>query len=298
MFIKNEELDSLSEEMIDILIQHISYDGSLMQDLMKRVGNINFEDLKLKMYTFIKEDLFKINIDKNLLNRLNSSIFILLLVLDKANNKKKRTDLLKEIYFEEGVVKNLCLINLHSANNLKITFDFSGLYFEECHFENFENFTECSFDEKTFFRKCIFLSPLHRKGVHVLLKYKHFDQTTDGICRLDALIDVLEEQKKTFDEKNLDIRKVLKQIIRLFWQGSTFRQKLKDEIRKKMKNNNHIIDILVKRGVIDEIKVVTAQKRNDKAYRLNTNYGNLRKIMEENESCVEFEKIVNMFDDV
>lgn len=295
IFLNNENFIDLTENMTEILVQHISYDGSLMKDLEKRLSNIDFEELKLKIFTFIKEELYeKTKIEKSLLNRVNSSLFTLLLVLGKFSDRELRTELLKEIYEEENKIKKLCLINLHTLTANKILFDFKDLYFEDCYFENFENFTECSFNEKTFFSKCSFIAPLHKKGIKSQFEYKNFDQTEAGQCNLEGIIDVLEERKNDKDDVETDIRNVLKIILRLFWENSTFRQKQKDEIRKKMKNNNDIIDILVKKNILNEVPVTTRQKRNDRAYRLNEKYSNLRKIMEENDTCSEFEEIVNI----
>lgn len=298
LFLKNDNLNTLSDDMIDILIQHISYDGSLMKDLNKRLEGIDFEEMKLKIFTFLKEELYcKNNIDKSLKNRINSSLFVLLLVLGKFNNKEERTELLKEIYEDNSRIIKLCLINLHGTDSSKILFDFSDLYFEECYFENFENFTECSFSKETFFSKSNFISPLHRKGINTSLDYKNFDQSEKGQCNLKGIIDVLEQRKKNENDFESDIRNILKKIFRLFWQNSSFRQKQKDEIRKKMKNNNDIVDILLKNNILEEVSVVTKQKRNDKAYRVNEDFSNLRKVMEENNTCSEFEFIVSQVND-
>lgn len=59
LFIRNDNLNNIVENMIEVLIQHISYDGSLMKDLTKRLEDINFDDLKLKIYSYIKEELYQ-----------------------------------------------------------------------------------------------------------------------------------------------------------------------------------------------------------------------------------------------
>jgi len=200
---------------------------------------------------------------------------------------------MKEMYEEDGKINNLSLINLHSTNT-KITFDFSDLEFVNCHFENFENFSECTFNEKTFFSKSTFIAPLHKQGVQIKFSKKNFDQSEQGKCQLEGLIDILEESENNKLSYEENLRKELKRIFRLFWQGSTFKQKLKNDIRSKMKNNNQLIDFLVSEDIILEITVSTKQKRNDKAYKVNSKYSNLRKIMEENSTCSEFEEIVKI----
>ena len=294
-FIKHNDLNKISENMIDVLIQHVSYDGSLMKDLFKRLEKLDFEELKTNILIYIKDELKnKRDLNDNIKNRINSSLFILLMVLGKCINKDSKTELMKEIYEEErGKIENLCLINLHSTNS-KITFDFSSLYFENCHFENYEHFSECNFNEKTFFSKCIFIAPLYKKSIHIKFSKKNFDQSEQGQCQLDGLFEILEESENDQSDQEEVLRNELKRIFRLFWQGSTFKQKLKNEIRKKMKNNNQLIDLLVEKIIITEVKVVTSQKRHDKAYKINNKYSNLRKIMEENNTCSEFEEVVTI----
>jgi hypothetical protein len=293
-FIKNNDLDNISKDMIDILIQHISYDGSLMKDLLKRLEELDFEELKTNILIYIKDELKnRRDLDDNIKNRVSSSLFILLMVLGKCNNKHSKTELMKEIYEEKEIIENLCLINLHSTNS-KITFDFNDLYFKNCHFENYENFSECNFNEKTFFSKCTFIAPLYKKNIHIKFSKKNFDQSEHDQCQLDGLYEILEESENDQSSQEEVLRNELKRIFRLFWQGSTFKQKLKNEIRKKMKNNNKLIDLLVEKNIFIEANVVTSQKRHDKAYKINKKYANLRKIMEENNTCSEFEEIVTI----
>jgi hypothetical protein len=293
-FIKHNNLNDISKDMIDILIQHISYDGSLMKDLLKRLEKLDFEDLKSNIFTYVKDELKnRKDLDNNIKNRINSSLFILLMALGKCNNKNLRTELMKEIYEEKGIIENLCLINLHSTNS-KITFDFNDLHFENCHFENYENFSECNFNEKTFFSKCTFIAPLYKKNIHIKFSKKNFDQSEHGQCQLDGLFEILEESENDQSNQEGSLRNDLKRVFRLFWQGSTFKQKLKNEIRKKMKNNNKLIDLLVEKDILIEVNVVTSQKRHDKAYKINKKYSNLRKIMEENNTCSEFEEIITI----
>jgi hypothetical protein len=298
LFLNDGNFESVTENMIDIIIQHISYDGSLMKDLIRRLEYTDYENLKLKIYEYIKEKLLdeEKTLNQELRYRLNSSLFILLLVLSKSDNKNSRTELLREIYEEDSIVKNLCIINLHTLNSSKPIFNFENLQFEECHFENYEYFTECSFNENTFFKKCSFIAPLNRTGISPSLSYRNFDQTESGRCQLEGIIDILEEQKNNLSKKDLNLRKNLKQILKFFWQNSSFRQKQKDEVRKKLKRHNDIIEKLLGYKVLVEVSVVTKQKRNDKAYKIDAKYNNLRKIMEENSTCSEFEEIIQLFE--
>jgi hypothetical protein len=51
---------------------------------------------------------------------------------------------------------------------------------------------------------------------------------------------------------------------------------------------------LLKQKVIIKTNITTKQKRNDYRYKIDPSFSNLRKIMEENDSCVEFEEIIKI----
>ncbi len=295
IFLNKGDFEKIDEDIIEILIQHISYDGSLMKDLAKRLNDIDYEEFKISILELLTEKLYKIdNLDESKRKRLSSSLFILLLVLSPASNTEARTELLKELFEDEGEknkIKNLYLINLHTSGADKPIFNFSDLKFTQCHFENYEYFTGCECNSDTFFTESIFMSPLHIEGVNPTIRLKNIDTNT---CNAEGIIEVLQKSEKKLMYENLDIRINLKQIIKFFWSSSAFRQKSEAETRKKLRTHTRLIDILIKEKIIQQVHVHTKQKRHDTAYQINSEYSNLRKIMEENYTCSEFEKIVSI----
>lgn len=293
IFFKENNFDDIEKEIIDISIQHISYDGSLMKDLKDRLREVDYEELKIAILMFITDRLPFLDIDEESKKRFNSSLFILLLVLSTAINTEERTNILKEIYSHENdEIQNLCIINLHTIGANKPLFNFSGMKFINCHFENYEYFTECPMDSDTFFTDCIFLEPLHREGINPDMTLKNIDASTG---HPEGIIGVLQNKEKEMNRNHQGLRHDLKQVIKFFWSSSAFQQKTEEETLKKLRDYTRIIEKLIKEKVILKISVTTKQKRNDTAYKINPDYSNLRKIMEENNSCYEFDRIIKLF---
>lgn len=294
IFFQENDFSRINKELVEIINQHVSYDGSLAKNLVERLNKkIDFEDLKFSILQFIEEQLFNVkDFNDEIKKRLNSSLFILLLKLKDNNNTEQRTELLKEIYQrDKNLIKNFCIINLHTTSLNKPLFDFKDLKFENCHFENYDFFTECKFSEKTFFTNTAFISPLHRDGISTELTWGNIEKSS---CNTEGIMEVLDNQKEKSEKKCDSLRKDLKQIFKFFWSSSAFKQKTKEEMYKKLRSNSQLLEILIDKSIILKEQVTTKQKRNDVAYSINSKYSNLRKIMEENDTCFEFEDIVQM----
>jgi len=295
-YIKDNNLKSIDRDLAEIIIQHISYDGSLSKDIKKRLENtIVYDELKLEIYEFIEE--INSNQSMDFLNdymkkQLISSFFILLLILGKHNNIDDRTSIMKELFCNsEEVISDLCLINLHTTESFKPIFNFNNLKFNNCYFENYEYFTECKFNEKTFFKNTTFIAPLHRENINSNLNWNNIEITT---CAIEGIVKFLQEKQQRLEEQDTDLRKDLKHIIKFFWSGSTFKSKTEEETLKKLRTYNQLLSKLLKQKVIIKTNITTKQKRNDYRYKIDPSFSNLRKIMEENDSCVEFEEIIKI----
>lgn len=293
-FLQENDFTKINKGIIEILIQHISYDGSLSKALKMRLENkINIEDLKFSILEFLSNksndiDLHETEIGK----RLNSSLFILLLVIDSANDIETRTMLLKEIYEQDNnLISNLSIINLHTTSANRPVFDFSDIKFHNCHFENYEYFTECKFNNNTFFDNTTFLAPLHRDGINSQLNWDNIEARS---CKTEGIVDVLNYKKEQAEQADDYLRTGLKKILKFFWTGSAFKQKTEEELAKRLRDYHRLFEQLVKEKVFMKKSVTTKKKRSEACYVLHDDYSDLRKIMEENESCIEFEKIIKI----
>lgn len=110
--------------------------------------------------------------------KIISNYFIVCLELNfatKSNSTLENTKLLNMLFETKMIINNLAIINLNSS----VKFDFSGLYFNECYFDNYSSFGECRFDDKTIFYKCYLLNIKFNKTSNVIPSDRFQDCTKD-----------------------------------------------------------------------------------------------------------------------
>lgn len=287
---------NLDEYLIDIIKNYINFDNDFVSIIKNRISDKEKfkEDLFLLLLELIElkqrqsSDIIYIN-RKNLI-----SAFFILLILNNESNKNMRTNLLKDIFMKGEYIENLSLINLHSTNK-KVNFDFKGLKFNNCHFENFENFLECDFDESTFFRNCSFLPKLRKNSnITSSLTPNNVDNST---CRYDGLQPYFEEIKERgIKEKDLH-DKFLRDVIKFFWKGVGFKILPKQSVNNKFKNHNELLKKLISISFLKEKKVTTTRERMEPHYYIEESFNGVRKIMEQNRTCIEFERLKKLMRD-
>ncbi len=287
-FINNSDLEKLKEDDFSLITQYISFDNDFTKSLKQRLNEKTFEDLKMKLLLLVNDEIKVSFLDKEGIRELSSALFTLMLSLKDDFNKNQRTELLKEIFLKDNLIQNLTIINLHSKSK-KIIFNFENLTFQYCYFENYENFGECDFNQKTKFINSIFKPKLIRKGINTALTRNNIDYSS---CNMEGLDYLLVSKEYEFENESDEIRREVKRILNYFWSGSYFTRKLASEANNKFKNNYLTFQALIAMDVINKITVTTSQKRNDNAYIINEEFLDLRKIFEENNTCNEFEIIV------
>lgn len=153
---------AINEQVISILLKEGRFGSSLFHEVTKRNAKSWNEDNILKIVSLM-EDAQQINIPSikdasGLKHQVKSSFFALALTINQSrhnNQTKSNTDLLKEMFGTNQVVKELSLVNFIILEG-NIKFDFSGLVFKDCYFDSYESFWECKFDFSTRFLDCTF----------------------------------------------------------------------------------------------------------------------------------------------
>lgn len=287
------KLSNLNSYLIDILKDYVNYDNDFVEDLKIRINDT--EKLKSDLYLLLA-DLTELDPNKysdiiNINKKHITSSFFILLLLNNEYSKEARTALLKDIFMTGKCIENFSLINLHTINK-KINFDFKGLKFNNCHFENFENFFECDFDEDTYFRNSTFLPKLRKNSqISSSLTQNNIDNST---CRYDGLQGYFDEIKeKGVKERDLN-DKFLRDVIRFFWKGIGFKIIPKQNVNNRFKNNYALLDKLLSISFLKEKKITTTRERKEPHYYISEEFDGVRKIMEENQTCVEFERVKKM----
>ena len=128
----------------------------MINDVVSRFDNWSEDDI---LYA---SDMIKNISDSNLVNMKDKKIIIsnyfnvciALNIKMRNNDILSNTQLLLNLFESHGKICNLSIVNL--STNIK--FDFSGLYFNECHFDNYEDFWKCKFNNETIFNKCHLLN--------------------------------------------------------------------------------------------------------------------------------------------
>lgn len=288
-FFANQEFDTIDKTIFNLLVRQISFGNEFTSMLKARLGSSFSEDLKI-IITLLMDNEYQINYlkDDSQLMLLNSSLFILLLDICNDLDKNDRTNLLKEIYEKDGYIENLNIIDLHSDSK-NITFDFRGLKFNNCLFDNYDRFSECIFDNSTIFKNTVFKPKLSHKGLSTNISNHNIDFSTCNTVGLDNLLQMKIALK---DVRRDETRRNVKRIVSYFWNNGYFTDKLEREAKNRFKNIYQTFENLISIEVILAKKQSTSQKRQDTLYYISDDYLDLKKIFEENMSCYEFESIL------
>lgn len=280
----------LEDDFKEIMIEYIKYDNSFTEYISRR---IKFDDEFQLFAISILEDLIAEIKEKESIEtrRLISSILILLLVSLRESNQKNdivaKTELLVNIFGQN--LEFLTLINLFGAdkNNYPI-FNFEGKTIKNAWFENYEYFWECKYDEYTSFEDSIFKYLEPRKQIS--LPKIHDNLFKD--CDISGIEKIIQNEKNKHETKTKQINKNLLKIFRHFEQSGTFKEKKIDDTRKKC--DTVILDKLINNNVIEAYK--NPSRPTLKQYRVLDEYHNIVKILSQEGTCLEFEKVLKFLE--
>lgn len=286
--IRDDHLENMDEYIKDIFTSDIQYGGFIERELLNRLKSedISNDDIKGNIWMLIevlKSDDMKIQ-DKKLV----SSLFFFLLSLLELKDINERTALMKEIFgISAQEIGNLCLFNIHSSSGTKPTFNFTGLTVDNSHLENYDCLSSCKFDEKTFFNNTQLLGKLVSGNINLSL-----DNFETSNCNMTGILKHLSNK----NSEKIDLKSKILKCISLFWFNSEFKVMTKEEIERKMKKDNQTLVKLIELNVIKRTRFTDKKKRNQNSYEISKEFSNLRKVMEENNSCLELENIIKSWD--
>ncbi|HHK8502144.1 TPA: NACHT domain-containing protein [Vibrio parahaemolyticus] len=282
--IRDDHLENMEEHIKDIFTSDIQYGGFIEKELLNRLKSekISNDDIKENVWMSIEslksDDMYIQD------RKLVSSLFLFLLNLLELKDINERTTLMKEMFgVSEQKVSNLCLFNVHSSSGRKPTFNFTGLTVENSHFENYDCLSNCKFDEKTFFNNTQFLGELVSGNINLSL-----DNFETSNCNMTGVLKHLLNK----NSEEVDLKSKILKCISLFWFNSEFKIMTKEEIERKMKKDNQTLVKLIDLNVIKRTRFTDKKKRNQNSYEISKDFSNLRKVMEENNSCLELENII------
>ena len=287
-FFIDKDISKLDHDLKEIISEYIRYDNSFTSYICDRT---NYSDeLKLFVISMVEQFISNLKIKEDTCQRgLISSMLILLLVSLKKSNIKcdiqTRTSLLEDVFGKN--YDYLSLINIFGKNNINPTFNFKDIEITNAWFENYEYFWECKINASTSFRDSTFnhLLPRDRINIPNIHKNLFIDCDTSGIK------DILDKSNIDANEKENSIKQEILKIFRLFEQGSTFKEQKIEHINKRA--NQIILDVLINKKVITPYK--NPKKPKMKQYRISEEYFDVIKILEQNGTNVDLQKILSMF---
>ena len=173
--------EKASDELLD-LFKVSTFGSGLAKEVTRRI--VNWTENELTKLSDIVDQIRSKEIDDKEL--ILSGVFNIAFYINRkfnSNTTIDNTKLIKDLFGASGHLRNLCLINIFD-NKQKVKFDFSGLYLEDCTFDNYANFWDCTFDEKIYFTNCT-LKQLGKKLSKDEIPFD-FDRNVDKNCKTDA----------------------------------------------------------------------------------------------------------------
>lgn len=146
---------SVTNFLIDLIIENCWYGSSLNNDIVQRIEQFSEDDILLvsDIISQIRSDS-KLKLD--IVKKATGNIFNLCLNINhkfKNNNIDTNTDLLKNLFeISKNKIDRLYLININSDQNVK--FNFSNLVISNSSIISFSSFWKCTFNENTKFANC------------------------------------------------------------------------------------------------------------------------------------------------
>lgn len=287
-FFNKHIISEFSNDLKAIINKYIHYDNSFTELMCERL--IFSDELKLFVIDLIESIIKEMKLNESLfLRKLISSLVVVLLTKLKQSNQKLdielRTSLIEDIFGENHEFLSLINIFGKENNNYYPTFNFKNKTVVNGWFENYPCFWECKTDENTKFKNTTFKDLKPRVGIKPqIFDNMFFDCDTLGIQ------EILNKQKNDeyiINQKNID---KVKYIFKLFEQGGNFKEQKIERIRSKCDTNT--LDILINNRVITPY--VNPKKPKMKQYKVSDDYFNIIKILHQNGTCVELEKILIM----
>ncbi|WP_368195646.1 NACHT domain-containing NTPase [Aeromonas sp. R2-2] len=280
-FFNEKDPELLNEELIKILSGYLKYDSSFTELIANK---LTLDD---NLIIFCIEVIESIDNFKSV-NRdmLVSSIFsFLLTILQNSNetisNLESRTNLLEKIFQQGDTLSGICLVDIFGSPVSKPTFDFKGKKLDNCTFNNYEYFWECSMDEYTKFTNSFFKDIDPRSGVNYKIPEGLFSSNCD-LTNVQHLLSTKQEELKSTQEAT---KSELDKVFKLFYQRGNFYPRKQEEVRKKLSAVKLLPELLAK-GVIKNYK--DPKKPTMKQYRICESYKSVIDYIEQGTPSSEF----------
>lgn len=176
----NSGITLISNFFMEIISENCWFGSALNIEITNRLEHWNDDDILL-VSDFI-EQINKIDeFPTQKKRKVIANIFNLSLAINHkfySNDIYRNTELLSKMFVKSNIyIDNLSVANIGEDQNIR--FDFSGLTINNSIIDNYDNFWNCSFDEKSIFISCHLINLTLRKKNSDVSKAKFIDCTYD-----------------------------------------------------------------------------------------------------------------------
>lgn len=206
---------------IKLLSQKLYHGSDTIKNITKRITCWNDDNL-LKINDIINIIIDFSSDDFTLKKRAVSGIFNLALSINfkfKTNTRSSNTQLILDLFSKsKNEINNLVILNLSSLEE-NVRFDFSGLSFNNCMFENYSQFWDCNLNEKTYFYTCV-LRNIGTSNKEILIPRENFID-----CDQDnSLFNAFQNKENRENLKTSKAKIFLDDFLKIFYNNGKFKK--------------------------------------------------------------------------
>ena len=215
------EIDSTEEPtptLIRLLANDCKYDLGLVKEVSNRISSADWNEEKILRISYVLDCIKNFDspdFNERQLNKALSGLFTLALTLHHKhveNSPEQNTHLMRDLFAhpeKQNQIERMCIFNLISHS---IRFNFDGLHLHSCHFDSYDSFWECRFDEKTLFSHSTLVN-LKAPSYRFTAQPQHFHN-----CQLDASVEnVLQQQIRAEKSEKQQVSDILGKYLNFFF---------------------------------------------------------------------------------
>lgn len=259
-FLTLEEKDfdvNKDSKFIETVIESCWYGSAFNNDILNRIIKWE-EDEFLQVYSIKNDVQNTVSIDDASRKKFVSNIFNLCLTINHSfkNNNVKENSILLNSLFEctNNTIESLSIIDLNSDKAIR--FDLSNKLVYTSLFDNYSDFSKCTFNEKTQFVNCTFLNVSIDKSSTLISKNQFVD------CTFDTSFEFSMELKESkIENHNESLKLFLNQFFKLFFSNGRLGRQWEykvisprfNGINKIKIDYNDFIKILKKQDILEVV---------------------------------------------
>ncbi|MDI1234098.1 MAG: caspase family protein [bacterium] len=224
----SSEINIISNFFMEIISENCWFGSSLNIEIVHRLEHWSDDDILL-VSDFIEQINKTNDFQLQKKRKVIANIFNLSLAINHkfyGNDIYKNTELLCKMFMKSNnFIDNLSIANIGEDQNIR--FDFSGLTVSKSTIDNYGNFWNCSFDEKSTFTSCHLINLTLRKKNSDVSNAKFID------CTYDANVESSLKKVELNDVNRIEQTKIfINDFFHLFFSNGRLGRQWEDKVIK------------------------------------------------------------------